>query len=159
MTTMPEHGTSRPLDDSWTPLLKVLSAMITLAPIHVTLQAYTDFDGACGPYVQTLQEDEGDLYMEAVSNAYLDPEIGPDSVNTLLELGWNLPDDDFPNFFRFIPSSDVRPGDVADFLLRTLRDAYLVKPTDTFEFSPDDLSEAILRGDYGSVAIADLRLI
>lgn len=158
MTTLPEHGTNRPLDDSWTPLVKVLSAMITLAPVHVTLQVFTDFDGECGPYVQTLHEDEGDLYMEAVSNAYLDPEIGPDSVNTLLELGWNPPDDDFPNFFRYIPSSDVRPGDVADFLLRTLRDAYLVKPTDTFEFSPDDLSAAILRGDYGSVSIAGLRL-
>ena len=155
---LPEHGTDRPLEEAWAPLVTVLAAMITLSPVHVTLQVFTDYDGECGPYVQTLHEEDGDLYMEAVSNTYIDPEIGPDATNTLLEMGWNPPDDDFPNFYRFIPSSEARPGEVADLLLRTLRDVYLVKPTDTFECSPDDLCAAILRGDYGPVSTAGIHL-
>ena len=160
MTTMPEHGTGRPLDDSWSPLVKVLSAMITLAPSHVVLQVYTAYDGDCGPYVQTLQEEDGALHVEAVSNAYVDPPIGPDATNTLLEMGWNPPDDDgLPNFHRLFASGDVRPGEVADFLLRTLRDVYLVTPNDEFECSPHELCEAIVQGECGSAPILGVRML
>ena len=147
---VPRSGTRGPLGEDWVPLVQVLAAMITLAPEHVTLQVHTEFDCGCGPYVQTLQEDDGALHIEAVSNEFLDPEIGPDAINTLLEMGWNPPDDDgLPNFHRLIPSEDVAPGDVAAFLVRTLRDVYLVTPRDRFECAPEELCRQILSGEYG----------
>lgn len=147
---VPRSGTRGPLGEDWVPLVQVLAAMITLAAEHVTLQVYTAFDGDCGPYVQTLHEDDGALHIEAVSNEYLDPEIGPDAINSLLEMGWNPPDEDgLPNFHRFIPSDDVRPGEVAEFLVRTLRDVYLVSPQDRFECAPEALCREVVRGDFG----------
>ena len=156
---VPRSGTRGPLSEDWVPLVQVLAAMITLAPEQVVLQVHTQFDGDCGPYVQTLQEDDGALHVEAVSNEFLDPEIGPDAINTLLEMGWEPPcEDGLPNFHRFIPSEDVTPGDVAAFLLRTLRDVYLVSPRDRFEFMPDELCRAVLRGDYGFVPSLDIHI-
>ena len=147
---LPEHGTDRPLGVEWTSLVQILAAMITLAPEQVVLQVHTQFDRDCGPYVQTLQEDDGALHIEAVSNEFLDPEIGPDAINTLLEMGWEPPCEDcLPNFFRFIPSEDVTPGEVAAFLVRTLRDVYLVTPRDRFECAPEELCRGILSGEYG----------
>lgn len=147
---LPQHGTDRPLGTEWTSLVQILAAMITLAPEQVVLQVHTNYDGACGPYVQTLQEEDGALHIEALSNEFLDPPMGPDAINSLLEMGWEPPcDDGLPNFFRFIHSDDVRPGEVADFLVRTLRDVYLVQSTDRFECMPDELCRAVVRGDYG----------
>ena len=159
MTTIPEHGTSRPLDDSWTPLVKVLSAMITFAPSHVVLQVHTAYDVGCGPYVQTQQEEDGALHAEAVSNKFADPPIGPDAMNTLREMGWNLPNEDVPNFHRRIEANAVRPEDVASLLLRTLRDAYLITPSNEFECGPHDLCDAIVQGEFGSVPILGLRIL
>lgn len=156
---LPEHGTDRPLGVEWTSLVQILAAMITLAPEQVVLQAHTQFDGDCGPYLQTLQEEDGALHIEAVSNEFLDPEIGPDAINTLLEMGWEPPrEEGLPNFFRFIHSEDVRPGEVADFLVRTFRDVYLVSPHDRFEFMPDELCRAVVRGDYGFTPRLDIHI-
>ena len=156
---LPEHGTDRPLGGEWTSLVQILAAMITLAPEQVVLQVHTQFDGDCGPYVQTLQEEDGALHIEAVSNEFLDPEIGPDAINTLLEMGWEPPrEDGLPNFFRLIHGEDFRPGEVADFLVRTLRDVYLVSPHDRFEFMPDELCHAVLRGDYGFTPRLDIHI-
>jgi len=156
---LPEQGTDRPLGVEWTSLVQILAAMITLAPEQVVLQVHTQFDGDCGPYVQTLQEEDGALHIEAVSNEFLDPEIGPDAINTLVEMGWEPPrEDGLPNFFRFIHGEEVRPGEVADFLVRTLRDVYLVSPHDRFEFMPDELCRAVLRGDYGVTPRLDIHI-
>ena len=156
---LPEHGIGRPLGVEWASLVQILAAMITLAPEQVVLQVHTQFDRDCGPYVQTLQEDDGALHIEAVSNEFLDPEIGPDAINTLLEMGWESPcEDGLPNFFRFIPSEDVAPGEVAAFLVRTLRDVYLVTPRDRFECAPEELCREILSGEYGPRPSAKLHI-
>jgi hypothetical protein len=60
---LPEHGTDRPLGVEWTSLVQIFAAMITLAPEQVVLQVHTQFDGDCGPYVQTLQEEDGALHI------------------------------------------------------------------------------------------------
>lgn len=156
---LPEHGIGRPLGVEWASLVQILAAMITLAPEQVVLQVHTQFDRDCGPYVQTLQEDDGALHIEAVSNEFFDPEIGPDAINTLLEMGWEPPcEDGLPNFFRFIPSEDVAPGEVAAFLVRTLRDVYLVTPRDRFECAPEELCREILSGEYGPRPSAKLHI-
>lgn len=156
---LPEHGIGRPLGVEWASLVQILAAMITLAPEQVVLQVHTQFDRDCGPYVQTLQEDDGALHIEAVSNEFLDPEIGPDAINTLLEMGWEPPcEDGLPNFFRFIPREDVAPGEVAAFLVRTLRDVYLVTPRDRFECAPEELCREILSGEYGPRPSAKLHI-
>lgn len=141
----------RDLEPEWEPLVQALAAMITLSSEFVVLQAYTPHDGQCGPYVQTLQEEDGHLTLEAASNRFLDPPIGPDSMNTLLELGWTEPDEPggLPNYRILLEADAVNPGEVARFLCRTLRDAYMVSPSDTFEMAPQQLFVEVLSGDFG----------
>jgi len=139
------------LEPDWQPLIETLAAMITLAPEYVVLQAYTSFDKDCGPYVQTLIEDDGAMTLEAVSNNFLSPPIGLDSINTLKELGWEEPSEHgLPNFGIFLEAADVRPGDIASFLVLTLRDAYLVSLTDKFECAPLELFVEVVKGEFGT---------
>lgn len=141
----------RELESVWDPLVETLAAMITLSSEYVVLQVETHYDGKCGPYVQTLQEADGALSLEAVSNEFLDPPLGPDAINTLLELGWSAPGDEegLPNFRMFLDADLVEPGNVARFLVLTLRDAYLVTPNDTFELAPLDLFVEVVQGQFG----------
>jgi hypothetical protein len=132
------------------PLIKTLAAMITLAPEYVVLQVYTSYDKECGPYVQTLIEDDGTMTLEAASNNFLSPPIGLDSINTLKELGWEEPSEHrLPNFSIFLEAVDVHPGDVSSFLVLTLRDAYLVSLTDQFECAPLQLFVEVVQGEFG----------
>ena len=139
------------LEPAWTPLVEALAAMITLSSEYVVLQVYTQQDADCGPYIQTLQED-GALHLEAASNQFLSPKIGPDAINSLRELGWDDPDDDdgIPNFKIFLRSEEASPGVVARFLVVTLRDAYLVTPNDSYEFAPPELFVQIVAGEFGA---------
>lgn len=141
----------RALEPVWDPLVKTLAAMITLSSEYVVLQVETPYDGHCGPYVQTLQEEDGALTLEAASNEFLDPPLGPDALNTLIELGWSAPGDEegLPNFSMFLNAEQVDPGSVARFLVLTLRDAYLVSPHDSFEFAPLDLFVDVVHGEFG----------
>lgn len=140
-----------PLDPIWDPLVETVAAMITLSDEYVVLQVTTPHDGACGPYIQTLQEEDGALTLEAVSNEFIEPPLGPDSINTLREMGWITPEgeDGLPNFRIFLESEEVEPGQVARFLVATLRDAYLVTPKDTFELAPTELFIQVVKGEFG----------
>lgn len=140
------------LEPAWTPLVEALAAMITLSSEYVVLQVYTPHDVSCGPYVQTLQEEDGALHLEAASNQFLDPKIGPDAINTLRGLGWDDPEDEdgIPNFKIFLDPEQVSPGVIARFLIATLRDAYLVTPNDSFEFAPPELFIQLAAGEFGA---------
>lgn len=159
-----DHLTTFPFDHEpepeWAKLTSLLAAMITLAPEFVVLQTYTEFDGDCGPYVQTLQEDEGALTIEASSDAFLDPPIGSDAINTLLSMGWELPEreEGLPNFFICLEPDEVHPGKIAQFLVETLQRAFLVKVDDTFEFAPQDIFLDLVNGKYGEFPGIDVRL-
>jgi hypothetical protein len=139
------------LEPEWNALVEAFAAMITLSSEYVVLQVYTRHDNQCGPYVQTLQEEDGALHLEAASNQFLDPPIGPDAVNSLRAMGWIDPDpeDGIPNHHIFLEPDDVSPGTVARFLVRTLRDCFLVTPRDSFEFAPPELFLQIVTGEFG----------
>lgn len=139
------------LDPDWDPLVEALAAMITLSSEYVVLQVYTRHDVQCGPYVQTLQEGDGALHLEAASNHFLDSPIGPDAINSLRSMGWIDPDaeDGIPNHHIFLEPDDVSPGTVARFLVKTLRDCYLVTPRDSLEFAPPELLLQLVNGDLG----------
>jgi len=142
----------RPLDPIWDPLVETLAAMIILSAEYVVLQVATPHDGTCGPYIQTLQEEDGALTIEAVSNEFIDPPLGPDAINTLREMGWTAPDgeDGLPNFRIFLEADEVEPGQVARFLVATLRDVYLVTPRDSFELAPLELFVQVVDGEFGN---------
>jgi len=92
------------------------------------------------------------MTLEAASNEFLDPQVGPDAINTLLEMGWSPPtkEDGLPNFTVFLEPDRIFPGAVARFLITTLRDAYLVTPQDRFELAPQELFIDIATGAFGN---------
>jgi len=138
------------LEPEWTPLVEAIAAMITLAPEYVVVQTYPANSDDLGPYVQTLQEENGALTIEAVSDAYFPGIIGPDALNTLRELGWEDPSDSgLPNFNIFLNGDEVKPGEVAAFLVITLRDVYLITANHQFECAPQDLFIQVVHGEFG----------
>jgi hypothetical protein len=66
-------------------------------------------------------------------------------------MGWTDPDlnNEIPNHQIFLEPDDVSPGTVARFLVKTLRDCYLVTPRDAFEFAPPELFLQVVAGDFG----------
>jgi hypothetical protein len=143
--------TQPPLEPAWASLVETIAAMITLAPEYVVVQVHTDDGPNGGPYVQTLVEEDGALTIEASSNTFLDTPIDDGAIEILHSLGWNDPDPEFhlPNFHQFLQAEDVKPGFIADLLVRTLRDGFAVSQKASFEMAPHQLFTEIVNGEYG----------
>ncbi len=118
------------------PLVELLTAYIEKKPNHFTLQTYVD--GVYeGPYVQALQEHNGILLIEAVSNEFLTPPLGESGQQTMLFLGWRFyPESYLPNYAQFIDQSTVSPREIALILARALHFAYGVDESYSFEIGP-----------------------
>ncbi len=145
-------NTDTQLEPEWDPLVQILTEMITSfdeqAADNYAVLACTPRDQDCVPYVQTCRI-EDTLHLEAVSNAYLDTSIGPDALNTLLELGWNAPKEDTPNFNISLDAESVESREIAKFLISTLRDVYLVTTKDSFKVEPRKLFVEIIKRKFG----------
>jgi hypothetical protein len=143
--------TQPPLEPAWASLVETIAAMITLAPEYVVVQVHADDGPNGGPYVQTLVEEDGALTIEASSNTFLDTPIDDGAIEILHSLGWNDPDPEFhlPNFHQFLQAEDVKPGFIADLLVRTLRDGFAVSQKASFEMAPHQLFTEIVNGEYG----------
>ena len=101
-------------------------------------------------YVQLCREDDGALTLEAVSNQFLSRELTPDQISTLHAMGWNDPlDGEMPNFNRFVPARETAPGEIAEFLVRTLINVYGTLPSDRHTFAPFHLASSLLNGAFG----------
>ena len=140
-----------PLEPGWGSLVRTIAAMITLAPEYVVVQVHTDDGPDGGPYVQTLVEEDGAMTIEASSNTFLDTPIDDLAIEVLHSLGWNDPDPEFhlPNFHQFLQGEDVKPGLIAELLVRTLRDGYGVNQKASFEMAPLQLFTEVINGEYG----------
>ena len=140
-----------PLEPAWGSLVRTIAAMITLAPEYVVVQVHTDDGPDGGPYVQTRVEEDGAMTIEASSNTFLDTPIDDLAIEVLHSLGWNDPDPEFqlPNFHQFLQGEDVKPGLIAELLVRTLRDGYAVNQKASFEMAPLQLFTEVINGEYG----------
>lgn len=130
-------------------LIKFVAALIALTDdvvvINVETERYPD-----GVYVQLCREDDGALTIEAVSNRYLTPPLTPDEITALHALGWEDPrEEDLPNYLRYLEPEQTAPGEVAQFLVRTLQLVYGTKPSDLHQFAPDQLVRELLKGEHG----------
>ena len=130
-------------------LIKFVAALVALTSdivvINVETERYPD-----GVYVQLCREDDGALTIEAVSNRYLTPPLTPDEITALHALGWEDPhEEDLPNYTRYLEPDQTAPGDVAEFLVRTLQQVYGTKPSDLHQFAPDTVVQSLLNGEHG----------
>jgi len=134
----------------WGALIRTIAAMVTLAPEYVVVQVHGADGPQGGPYVQTLREDEGYMTLEASSNAFLDKPLKHVAIGKLLEMGWSTPEPDsgMPNFFCSV-GPDSTPREIAEFLVRTLRDVYAVSVEAEFELAPLDLFIELVNGEFG----------
>ena len=133
----------------WQRLRQFVAALVALTDDVVVISVDTgQFDSDV--YVQLCREDDGALTLEAVSGAFLEPPLSPDAVDALHQLGWeDPPGEGLPNFVQYLESDRTAPGEVAGVLVETLRRAYSVKPSDSFEFAPLSHVRALLNGDFG----------
>ena len=140
-------------DPNWEALTKTIAAMVVLAPEYVVVQVHGADGPNGGPYVQTLQEEDGYLTLEACSNSFLDVPLSNDQLLELLEMGWNSPEpeDGMPNYFRLV-GPDATPNEVAEFLVRTLADVYKVSIDSEFEMAPLELFIEVVEGDFGELS-------
>ena len=143
--------TSPSLEADWQPLVSTIAAMVTLAPEHVVVQVHSDDGPNGGPYVQTLCEEDGAMTLEAASNVFLDQKLSHEAIELLQSMGWSEPEPDIglPNHHCMVSADSAAPGDIAEFLVRTLRDVYGVTTSAVFEMAPYDLFVSVLNGEYG----------
>ena len=124
------------LPEYFDPMIDLLTSYIEKKIDHFTLQTYVDgiFEG---PYVQALQEENGILLIESVSNEFLMPPLDQPGQQALLFMGWRFfPERYLPNYAQFIDQSKVGPRDIAITLARALHFAYKVDQSFTFEIGP-----------------------
>ena len=145
--------------EGWTRLTEFVAALVALTDGVVVVAASPDQYGDGNIYVQLCREDDGALTLEAVSHAFLNPPLPQEAIVVLHELGWEDPTGEgLPNYTRYLGAADTAPGDVAAFLVTTLRDAYGVNPDDRLQFAPEPLVESLLRGDFGPRFMLDLNM-
>ena len=138
------------LEPVWGSLVRTIAAMVTLAPEYVVVQVHGADGPNGGPYAQTLREDDGYMTLEASSNAFLDVPLEASAMATLMTMGWDepRPEDGLPNYIRTV-GPDATPGDIAEFLVVTLRDVYKVPTNAVFELAPLQLFMDVIHGEYG----------
>lgn len=143
--------THSPLKPDWGSLVRTIAAIITLSQEYVVIQVHDEDGPNGGPYVQTLLEEDGAMTIEASSNTFLNTPIDDRAIGVLHLLGWNDPDLalQHPNFNQLMQGEDVRPGAIAELLVRTLRDGYAVNHKASFEMAPLQLFIDVINGDYG----------
>jgi hypothetical protein len=148
-----QEGPSEEL--GWQRLTQFVAALVALTDDVVVISVDTgQFDSDV--YVQLCREDDGALTLEAVSDAFLDPPLPPDTVDVLHQMGWeDPPGEGLPNFVQYLESDRTAPGEVAGILVETLRRAYSVKPSDSFRFAPLSHVRALLNGDFGAELAAN----
>lgn len=130
-------------------LVKFIAALAALTDdvvvVNVESDRYPD-----GVYVQLCREDDGALTLEAVSSRFLESPLTPDEVSVMESLGWEDPrDDDLPNYTRYLEPRATSPGEVAEFLVKTLHRVYGTKPSDLHQFAPEPLVRSLLKGEHG----------
>lgn len=135
--------------EGWRRLTSFVAALIALTDDAVVISVRTEqFDDDV--YVQLCREDDGALHLEAVSDAYLEPPLSPDAVDEMHALGWmDPPGDGLENYVVFLEAEQTAPGEVAAFLVETLRRVYSTKPSDLHRFEPNAQVRSLLRGDFG----------
>jgi len=117
-------------------LIEVLTTYIEAKEDHFTLQTYGG-EYIDGPYVQALQEHDGILLIEAVSNEFLDPPLAQPGQQAMLFMGWRFfPENYLPNYAQYIDQSKVYPRAIAIKLAQALHFAYGVDDTFSFEIAP-----------------------
>lgn len=131
-------------------LVKFVAALVALTDdvvvINVVSERYPD-----GVYVQLCREDDGALSLEAVSSKFLDSPLTPDEISTLHSLGWEDPvDEEQPNYIRYLEPEETSPGDVAEFLVKTLHSVYGTRASDLHQFAPDHVVHSLLNGEHGA---------
>ena len=120
----------------WLEITEMFEKAITAADDLLIIDTQTERYEDCQPYIQICFEDDGAMTIEAVSNEFLQPGLSPDAQNTLLELGWQLPDEDrSPNYFQFLHKEDAAPRVIAELFAKTFRNVYGITPADTIEVS------------------------
>ncbi len=127
------------------PMIDSLTIYLENKVDHFTLQTY--IDGMYqGPYVQALQEPQGIVLLEAISNEFLRPPLEKSGQQVLLFLGWRFyPESYLPNYTQFVDQVKVEPKEIALKLVRTLHFAYGVDDSFTYEIGPR------IRGVNGSI--------
>jgi len=136
-------------------LVSFVAALVALTDDVVVINVAAT-DSHPEVYVQLCREDDGALTLEAVSNEFLDGTLTPDQVSTLLSMGWQEPiDSAMPNFHRYVLARETAPGEVADFLVRTLIQVYGTHPRDRHTFAPFHLASSLLSGTFGAELAAN----
>lgn len=123
------------VEDEWVRFRGRLAERIAAMDVHdvLTVEALTgvdedDLDGAA-PYAQVLRWDEEAVRAEVVSNDYLDDRfaLSEDGEQTLLEMGWELPepDDEGDRVGNFHVHAEPREADrVASMVVTALRQVF-----------------------------------
>lgn len=117
-------------------MIDLLATYLEQGADHFTLQTYGG-NYQVAPYVQALQEHDGILLIEAISNKFLKPQASELDHQVMLFLGWRLsPEDYLPNYTQFIDQSVVSAKDIAIKLVQTLHFGYGVDDSFQYEIAP-----------------------
>jgi len=134
---------------AWRSLAELLTDLLEEAPEGVTIDVVDDRIGDEGPYTQVIQQ-EDDMsgewiwLVEASSTDFTSVQTPPDTYTTLRELGYAPPDDENPNHHQIVPAASVTLNDLANLMVRTLRDGFSARLTDVFAISPDFVAHEVL---------------
>ena len=112
---------------------------------HVLVAFGEQFTIEVGPYyVQGRREGEN-VTLEAVSNSFLRgvSVLGADQVSRMLEVGWEAPGDDSPNFSWWLPGHAWDIPATAKMIVETFRDAYRAGLDDDWSVLPPALHPGV----------------
>jgi hypothetical protein len=86
---------------------------------------------AGGPYyVQGMQDEFGYFTVEAVSDNYLSKKLSTEQKRSLIQLGWEPPSQDLPNYIQFLDKLESNYGNLARLFAETLEKGYGISATD-----------------------------
>ena len=131
---------------SWTDLTEMFAALVACTTNTLVIDVESDEWTSCPPYMQICVEDDRACTLEAISNRFLEPPVSLDGLNTLTEMGWELPiDKRTPNFHQFVSGDNAQPYQIASTIIKTFRDVYLVRSDTKFSIGPVDVIEKMLK--------------
>jgi predicted transcriptional regulator len=97
------------------------------------------------PYVQ-MRKDSSSVYLEALSSFYVRENLPPDTVHSLIGLGWHAPEpenEDALNFSIEFYGDEPDYAVIGELIMKTFRYGYACTLAEKFDVGPKELDERV----------------
>ena len=136
---------SKASDKLWVKVAEYFARLVEAADESMIIEWPNPQVAKPNPYVQ-MRKDSSRIYLEALSSFYVSENLPPDTVHSLLALGWHAPEPESEDSLNFSIEFYGHEPDykfIGEFLMKTFRYGYACTLAQKMEVGPVELDNRV----------------